>query len=342
MRPLAGRVLAAGVVAAVVLVALLSVAMGDDGGSRPSAGRADRGPLDGVRLYVDPASDAAEQERRWSSEGREADARVLRAISRRPGAQWFGEPGSDPTALARRVQGLTARAAAVGQMPVIVAYSIPFRDCGSFSSGGSSSPADYRRWIRELARGIGDRDALVVLEPDATAHIADRCASGRRGRERARLLRDAITVLKAGRGTRVYLDAGNAGWIPPERIAPILKAAGVARADGFALNVANFQTTPRSIAHGRAISRRIGGKPFVVDTSRNGKGPWRSSDPQAWCNPPGRALGTPPTTRTGERDVAAYLWVKHPGASDGTCRSGPPAGAWWPEYALGLAREAAR
>jgi endoglucanase len=37
--------------------------------------------------------------------------------------------------------------------------------------------------------------------------------------------------------------------------------------------------------------------------------------------------------------VDAYLWVKQPGASDGTCRAGaPPAGHWWPEYALQLVR----
>lgn len=53
--------------------------------------------------------------------------------------------------------------------------------------------------------------------------------------------------------------------------------------------------------------------------------------------PPGRALGEVPTTRTGDELVDAYLWVKRPGESDGDCKGGPKAGAWWPEYALGLA-----
>ncbi|WP_419249034.1 glycoside hydrolase family 6 protein [Streptomyces canus] len=30
-----------------------------------------------------------------------------------------------------------------------------------------------------------------------------------------------------------------------------------------------------------------------------------------WCNPPGRALGTPPTTDTGVPGVAAHLWGPH-------------------------------
>ncbi|MYR13850.1 endoglucanase, partial [Streptomyces sp. SID724] len=49
----------------------------------------------------------------------------------------------------------------------------------------------------------------------------------------------------------------------------------------------------------------------------------------------------PPTTDTGDDRLDAYLWIKRPGDSDGTCRGGPPAGDWWPEYALGLARRAA-
>ena len=45
-----------------------------------------------------------------------------------------------------------------------------------------------------------------------------------------------------------------------------------------------------------------------------------------------------PTTDTGQGLVDAYLWVKEPGTSDGTCRGGPAAGQWRPQYALELAR----
>ena len=38
----------------------------------------------------------------------------------------------------------------------------------------------------------------------------------------------------------------------------------------------------------------------------------------------------------------AFVWIKRPGESDGTCNGGPPAGSWWPEYALGLAQRANR
>ena len=138
----------------------------------------------------------------------------------------------------------------------------------------------------------------------------------------------------------VYLDAGNAGWITPaSRLTGPLRAAGVTKADGFALNVSNFYTTKATLQYGTALSDALGKAHFVIDTSRNGNGPQPGKDALRWCNPPGRALGHVPTTQTQESRVDAFLWVKQPGASDGACRPGdPPAGRWWAAYALELAR----
>ncbi len=98
---------------------------------------------------------------------------------------------------------------------------------------------------------------------------------------------------------------------------------------------------------------------FVIDTSRNGQGPWNppaghpAGDPQDWCNPPDRGVGIPTTANTGQLLVDAYLWVKLPGASDGQCyrwTSGPTdpvrgiqdpaAGLWFPQMALELVKNA--
>ena len=100
---------------------------------------------------------------------------------------------------------------------------------------------------------------------------------------------------------------------------------------------------------------------FVIDTSRNGQGPWVPAegvtypDPQTWCNPPGRGLGATPQAQP-DADfplLDAYLWVKTPGQSDGECNRGiagsttdpewggitdPAAGAWFPQQALELAQ----
>lgn len=84
---------------------------------------------------------------------------------------------------------------------------------------------------------------------------------------------------------------------------------------------------------------------FVIDTSRNGRGPLGVApygeapylQPEAvlaslsggsWCNPPGRGVGLRPTLDTGRALLDAYLWIKIPGESDGSCDSAGGARAW--------------
>jgi endoglucanase len=120
-----------------------------------------------------------------------------------------------------------------------------------------------------------------------------------------------------------------------------LKKAGVEHARGFSLNTSNYRTTEESVAYGKEISALIGGKHFVVDTSRNGAGPYEGAKniTEMWCNPPGRKIGLPPTTDTGEPLCDGYLWLKRPGESDGECeRNEPKAGVFWLEQALEYAK----
>lgn len=56
--------------------------------------------------------------------------------------------------------------------------------------------------------------------------------------------------------------------------------------------------------------------------------------------PRGRALGDPPRAVDDGTHLDALLWVKLPGESDGSCNGGPPAGQWWQDVALELARNA--
>ena len=202
-----------------------------------------------------------------------------------------------------------------------------------------------------MAAGLGPAPAIVVLEPDALPHAAELPGDARAGR--LALLRLAADTLPARPGARVYVDAGNPGWLTPEAAAGLLAAAGVgapgSAVRGFSVNVSNFVRTDRCVEWGQAVlaALRAGGAVrtvgFVVDTSRNGNGRWTPglAEPGAHetrCNPPGRALGLDPRLRPGPEGVDAYLWIKRPGESDGPCRGGPPAGAWWPDYALELVR----
>ncbi|MFJ4829945.1 glycoside hydrolase family 6 protein [Streptomyces sp. NPDC088747] len=285
-------------------------------------------------FWVDPASPAAQQIELWSRQGRTADAESLKLIADQPAALW--PAGEDPGTI---VRSATSSAAADGRTTLFVAYNIPHRDCGQHSAGGADDASAYRTWIGRFADALADSKALVILEPDAVAHIVDGCTPGEYHAEREQLLSEAIVRLKQQPNTKVYLDAGNPAWIEePWKLVEPLRRAGVARADGFALNVSNFQTDAVTKKYGVQLSGDLGGKHFVIDSSRNGNGPLSGARGEAWCNPPGRALGTRPTTETGESVLDAYLWIKRPGESDGECRGGPAAGQWWPEYALGLAR----
>ncbi|MEV6299422.1 glycoside hydrolase family 6 protein [Actinoplanes sp. NPDC051861] len=289
-------------------------------------------------LYVDPQGAAADHVRALERGGRKADAAVLRRIADRPAATWFTDARPGYQLRARR---LVHAAAANRRLPVLALYYIPHRDCGSHSGGGAPGARGYRAWIASLAAALRGRPALVILEPDAVAQaVRGGCLTARATAERYALLAHAVDTLRALPGVTVYLDAGNPTWIPVTRIAPALRRAGVLRANGFALNVANFETTTLNLRYGTQLSRLVGGRHFVVDTSRNGNGPARrGGGDRHWCNPPGRRLGIPPTLRTGYPLADAYLWVKRPGESDGACGNGaPPAGQWYPAYAMALAR----
>ncbi|GHA70464.1 glycoside hydrolase family 6 protein [Streptomyces termitum] len=290
----------------------------------------------GAPYWVNPDGKAARAAAAHRAAGRTAEAGLLDRIATRPVAEWIGP--DRPEAEARELTGAAARA---GRASLLVLYDVPGRDCGLHSAGGAPDGPAYLAWVDAVARGIGSRRATVVLEPDAVTHAVDGCLPEERRAERYSLLKAAVERLKRQPAVTVHLDAGNAGWIAPDRLAEPLRESGVAAADGFAVNVSNFRTTGESVAYGRQLSALVGGKPFVVDTSRNGNGPYTEGDPaESWCNPPGRALGEPPTLRTGDPLVRAYLWIKRPGESDGECRGGPRAGEWFDAYALELARNA--
>ncbi|MDN5857138.1 MAG: glycoside hydrolase family 6 protein, partial [Pseudonocardia sp.] len=238
-------------------------------------------------LFVDPDTAAARQVRQWLAEGRAADAQLLRKIAEQPVPNWLTKPAGE---VGDEVRDYVAKARAAGQRPYFVTYHIPGRDCGSYSGGGAGGEDEYRRWFAEVADAVRGSNALIVVEPDAVPQTIS-CG---KGAERLDLLADSVAALKAA-GATVYLDAGNPGFIDDTgRLVDALQRAGVGQADGFSLNVANFHPTRANIAFGKELSAALGGKHFVIDTSRNGNGAVDEHEINggpSWCNPPGRALG---------------------------------------------------
>ena len=293
-------------------------------------------PFAGQHFYADPQSPAATSQRQFAAAGDTNDARLMAKVSTGPTAKWFGGWSYGHGGTVGDVNWWVTTVTSAGDLPVLVAYDIPWRDCGSYSSGGAPNATAYESFINGMAQGIAGRHAVVILEPDALAEMG--CLTAAQQQTYFALLRYAVTKLRSAGSVGVYLDAGNASWQPAATMATRLRAADVADARGFSLNVSNFGYTTTVISFGTAISNALGGSRFIIDTSRNGQGPAPGG---AWCNPPGRGLGTPATSATGNPLVDAFFWVKTPGASDGSCNGGPPAGQWWPQYALALARNAA-
>lgn len=290
----------------------------------------DGNPLAGAPFYVNPTSAAMR-----AAASADPPSPELTSIANTPQAYWIVPGGSAGT-----VGKYVGDANAAGAIPVLSLYGIPHRDCGSFAAGGMGSGADYRSWIDGIAAGVGASRVAIIVEPDALA-MAD-CLSGDQRQERFDLIRYAVDTLTKDPNAAVYVDAGHLRWHSPDDMATRLNQAGVGHARGFSVNTANFFTTDDEIGYGEAISGLTNGSHYVIDTSRNGAGPAPDGDLN-WCNPSGRALGAAPTTSTAGAHADAYLWIKRPGESDGSCGKGdPPAGTFVNQYAIDLARKASQ
>jgi endoglucanase len=255
-------------------------------------------------------------------------------VADEPSAVWFAD--FSPSTITARVRAVTSDAAAHGRVPVVVPYAIPRRDCGGASDGGAPDLAAYDAWIDAFAAGLGTREVVVVLEPDAVAET-ECLTEDERSARFASLARAGRVLKTADPRARVYHDAGHSDWNPAGEQAALLKRAGAASAassDGVFSNVSNFNTTAAETAYDRRVLAALGGPAglgAVIDTSRNGNGAPAGG---AWCDPAGRRIGRAPTLATGVPGVDAYLWVKPPGESDG-CEGAP--GTFSPEYAYELA-----
>jgi len=305
--------------------------------SMTSDRRKGESPFKDAYWVLDPESNARRTAEQWRA-ARPEDAAAMDKIAGQPAAGWMGNWFPQIENAVKTYVWARTRA---GGLPVMILYNLPFRDCGGYSAGGAGSAAGYRKWIDNVAAGVGSRRAVFVLEPDGLP-LMTKCLSPQKQQERIGMIHYAVEKLMSLPGGAVYIDAGHSAWVKAADMAPRLKAAGIDLADGFALNVSNYQATPDLLAYGHELSALLGGKHFIIDTSRNGNGPppFEGDDERAWCNPDGRALGTPPTTQTGDPLIDAFYWLKPPGESDGTCNKGPAAGAWWPEKALEMARNA--
>jgi len=322
------RPLAAG--AALTIGLLLA---GCSGGEEPAAAPPDAqavNPYADHTGFADPRSKTAQAAGIADNEGTEDQKRIYSRLAAVPQGIWLVPEEHATREVGSFVTGIVEDAGKAGEVPTFVVYGIPDRDCtGGFSEGGLTAE-EYGPWVQEIADGIvaggSGAGVAVVVEPDALASAIE-CD---RKAERVALIADAVDRLAAANVT-TYVDGGHSNWVQPADLAPLLREVGVEDVRGFATNVSNFQTDEDEQQYAEELSGQLGGAHYVLDSGRNGFG--STGD---WCNPPGRSFGTEPTTTGVAEHQDAFVWVKPPGESDGTCNGGPPAGDFWAERALEL------
>src|SRR5262245_47781508 len=114
----------------------------------------------------------------------------------------------------------------------------------------------YEKWVNGFATGLGDRPAVVILEPDALAQL-NNCPDNAQRQTRLQMLSYAVKTLQT-KNDQVYLDAGHSNWVPAGQMAARLRAADVAQAYGFALNVSNYDATGRETGYATELDRDLG------------------------------------------------------------------------------------
>ena len=255
---------------------------------------------------------------------------LSKEIFKHPLSLWYGNRSAKPIKnLHKSLRRLFKRSG--GSMPVLVIYNMPNRDIGQYSKGGAKTQDEYLQFIRDFTEGIGDNKPIVIYEPDAIPHST--MLSKKEANIRLKLMRNAIDILTRSEAY-VYIDVGHSNWLSPEEVNTYLNKVANPLVKGFSVNVSNYRTTQESVKWANKICELRENDHYVIDTSRNGNGPHGNE----WCNPPGRALGEPPTCETGISKCDAFLWVKIPGESDGKANGGPRAGRMWGEMAEELVR----
>lgn len=298
-------------------------------------------PYAARKLHLGSNSEYLELAERWRTSD-PVGSKLMAALAKYPNADWIGEYGGKPGEAVDRMLDSSGEA-----LRVFVTYAIPHRDLGAYSAGGMANAAAYRAWVDDFARGIGGRLCLAVIEVDALPMSLDQAEDERR--LRCELVAYAVDKLTAA-GARCYIDAGDSAWEPAAKMAPLLRAAGVERAAGVALNFAHTEYLSDEVVFLQKLRKETGIRNLraVIDTSRAGRGrirrcPGESSE-VGWCNPDDRGVGERPTLRPHvtlvNAGVDALVWGKRVGSSDGPCRGGPKAGQLWPEYARELAANA--
>lgn len=261
-------------------------------------------------------------------------------------ATWYTDRESAESC-ANKVKDLVATCDADTRVTLVV-YGLPNKDCeaGYSASGINKNANDYKKWVQQLADGVGTRKALYVLEPDAVGLLAAGGCGVANGY--ADNVKAALEILATNPNADIYMDVGYWALMSDAEAAAIAKtvkelAAG-GRLKGIALNTSNYRSNEQISVLCATFQKAYGDNSLhcIADTSRN----YNTAPPSAeWCNAKFGGVGHPPTADTGIENLDYYIWIKPAGESDGACDGadhtndamvGPAAGAFFKDHFVEL------
>jgi endoglucanase len=303
-----------------------------------------RGSLDG--LYSD-----------WQS-AHGADKQLLAKEALQPLMYWFGSWNQD--ALAGQVAQHYIRAQTKGNPAVLSQMAVfradPWERASCTELPTALQVANYKEWIDNWAKGIGNSRVAMDLQPDMPFLncIPDH------SQVPADELKYAAQVFSALPHTTVYIDAGASDWQSVSSVASLLREAGIQYTRGFALGATHYASTADELLYGASVVKALAaqgvtGMHFIINTAQNGR-PFTVQQnlaefhDQNICDTAQStqcvALGIPPTTNVAgdpsadglnqtetaiaEQYCDAYLWFGRPWLNN-------QAGPFEPQRALDLA-----
>jgi len=219
-----------------------------------------RGSLDG--LYPD-----------WQS-AHGADKQLLAKEALQPLMYWFGSWNQD--ALAGQVAQHYIRAQTKGNPAVLSQMAIfradPWEGASCKELPTAQQVANYKEWINNWAKGIGNSRVAMDLQPDMPFLncIPDH------SQVPAQELNYAAQVFSALPHTTVYIDAGASDWQSVSSVATLLREAGVQYTRGFALGATHYASTADELLYGAQVVKALAaqGVPnmhFIINTAQNGR-----------------------------------------------------------------------
>ncbi len=210
---------------------------------------------------------------------------ALGRVALAPRARWFANCGSCNVATVRRSVAAYVADARRGDPDALVQLAIFGLWPDGEVVGGKRPPmswslARYQAWIKEIAAGLGNARAVIVLEPDL-AISANHGSDGRTMADPTPGTRMKMTAWAARylsivrpRAT-VYIDAGSADWLTLDEAVRLLKASGIQYVRGFALGATHYDSVASNVAYAARLSAAltkagIRGRHAVIDTADNG------------------------------------------------------------------------